>query len=1554
MKRTLPVKFLALSLAMGLVGRPMRAAAEDIDIFTGASAGTAGNPRILIVLDNTSNWARQSQQWPGGLQQGQSEARAIASVLSSLSSSVNLGLMEFVTGGSANDDGGFIRYAVKPMTDANKTAFTGQLSQIYNNINDPIEKRNSNTSYGNLLYDVYNYFSGANSYSPAAVPSSTADGDGYTSRYSTFSTPLTADNLCGKTFMIFIGNPNSSGPRADTAANTALLAGLGGVTSQIGLPGLTTANTTVSTQLGVTSACYANATAASAELSNYAATCSSYTEGCSIGGATSNSAPIACPAGQLSYTVKQSVYTPPTTTVGAPVTGTSVVSSAPSSGYYASAGAVDTSTDTGGLSCPSASTSTSGNSSTTTSYTCSYSVGGIVAGTSSSTVSSTTGAPVTTSSQTTSYYISAASVNANLDHGSLSCPSNTSSTSGGVTTSTTYACNYTVGSAVGATATGTSTASYGPYTGTTTNYYSSAAAVDPNADHGSLSCPATTVSTSGGNTTTVSTVCSYTVGAATGAPSTGTPVTTTGITTNSYSSAASVNVNSDHGSLSCPANNTCTYSLGSAVTPNQVSTATTSLCYRAVSGGTGTTYWVNSGDNAGLSCPSGYTCSYSGADGSTAGCAGTGSNIEHIVVTQTAVPNSTKYNVIQTATPITYKYTITQTGVKTTTITSKYNVSLTATPTTTVTTGVAKFTITQTAVPSSVTTTTTPAYTTVNVLGYTDQCYAAPPASTSDYASSCTGTNISCTYNNTPTSSTLARCPGGTSLYTVQGTNITLVDTPNGTSTTDTATYNADEWVRFMHDKGIPMAGSTIRPSVTTYTIDVYNKQPNATFTSLLMSMAKVGGGKYFAAKNEQAIIDALKQIFVEIQAVNTAFASTSLPVNATNRSQNENQVFIGMFRPDPSAKPRWFGNLKRYQLIGANGDLGDVDGQAAINTVTGFITPCATSYWTSDSGSYWNGLGINPDPAGTCATTTYNAYSDAPDGPLVEKGAVAEILRRGNVPAASASGFAVNRRVLTQSGTSLVNFDTGSSGLSDSLVRFIRGEDVNNELTTGASTNTRPSIHGDVIHSRPLPVNYGGSTGVTVFYGANDGTLRAVDANTGVERWAFVAPEFFSRLQRLSDNSPLISYPNLAAGISPTPTGKDYFFDGTTGVFQNADDSKVWIFPSMRRGGRTVYALDVTDPANPSYKWKIGCPNLSDDSGCTGGFTNIGQTWSTPNVAFIKGFSTTTPVVIFGGGYDSCEDGDTASPSCSSTKGNRIYIVNADTGALIQSFTTSRAVAADVALVDADNDGYPDFAYAADTGGNIYRVDFVNGGFTPLASAAWTARRVAYTNGGGRKFLFAPAVLAVGTKAYIAIGSGDREHPLASNYPYSSVTNRFYVYKDDLTAGAATPAKDMDTMSNYSTDGGCATTAVTPSSGLSGWFMNLNENGPGEQTVTSALIAAGMVTFSTNRPVAAAAGTCSTALGEARGYWVNLFNGSGGIQTAGTCGGTRSSTFVGGGLPPSPVLATGVPVNGKAISVVIGAIQRDGGASVAIAPQKVRPSITSKRRRTYTTTSGD
>src|SRR4029077_20741673 len=109
------------------------------------------------------------------------------------------------------------------------------------------------------------------------------------------------------------------------------------------------------------------------------------------------------------------------------------------------------------------------------------------------------------------------------------------------------------------------------------------------------------------------------------------------------------------------------------------------------------------------------------------------------------------------------------------------------------------------------------------------------------------------------------------------------------------------------------------------------------------------------------------------------------------------------------------------------------------------------------------------------------------------------------------------------------------------------------------------------------------------------------------------------------------------------------------------------------------------------------------------------------------------------------------------------------------------------------------------------------------------------------------------------------------------------------------------DPGAHNSTNGtSCGTTGVLPTSSMSGWVIDLNANRTGEQTVTSPLTAAGMVAFSTNRPIPASSGTCSSSLGAAYGYWLNLFNASGGISATrqAVCG-TRDASRLGGGLAP-------------------------------------------------------
>src|SRR5690606_31559050 len=106
-----------------------------------------------------------------------------------------------------------------------------------------------------------------------------------------------------------------------------------------------------------------------------------------------------------------------------------------------------------------------------------------------------------------------------------------------------------------------------------------------------------------------------------------------------------------------------------------------------------------------------------------------------------------------------------------------------------------------------------------------------------------------------------------------------------------------------------------------------------------------------------------------------------------------------------------------------------------------------------------------------------------------------------------------------------------------------------------------------------------------------------------------------------------------------------------------------VYAYATMGRGGSDIYALDITNRASPSLLWKI-------QGGVTPGFEQLGQTWSAPVKSKIKVGNNITDVLIFGGGYDPNQDSvDVRTPD---SRGNALYIVNAQTGSLIWSASSA------------------------------------------------------------------------------------------------------------------------------------------------------------------------------------------------------------------------------------------------------------------------------------------
>jgi Tfp pilus tip-associated adhesin PilY1 len=493
--------------------------------------------------------------------------------------------------------------------------------------------------------------------------------------------------------------------------------------------------------------------------------------------------------------------------------------------------------------------------------------------------------------------------------------------------------------------------------------------------------------------------------------------------------------------------------------------------------------------------------------------------------------------------------------------------------------------------------------------------------------------------------------------------------------------------------------------------------------------------------------------------------------------------------------------------------------------------------------------------------------------------------------------------------GSNMQAFSSSSPPDRDTIIKWLRGADnYGDEKGPGGTVTVRPSIHGDVLHSRPLVVNYGDSRGIAVFYGSNDGLFRAVNGNqtaaigsvpAGGELWSLILPDHYGAINRQRLASPELKFP---ASTLSSAQPKDYFIDGPTGAYQKLTPTgtidKAYIYLTMRRGGRFLYAVDVSTPTAPVVLWKKDVTST--------GFEELGQTWSRPRVTLLEtdaAASSPTPVLIFGAGYDTAQD---AEPPGTDTMGRGIYVVNALNGNLIWSATKScttsatclnvadmkYAIPSEIAFVDRNYNGYTDKMYFGDLGGNVWRVDVKtatsNWAVTKLA-ALGCATGACSAGTTPRKFFFPPSVLTVregaGSFDAISIVSGDREHPLKSTATGSSynVADRFFMLMDRGTTvgGTGTTGITADPMFN------ATSTQYIDDGANSGFYISF---ATGEKGVNAPLAVNGNIFFATNRPVDRTA-TCAANLGQAKAYAVSPFLGS-----------STSNILSGGGLPPSAV----------------------------------------------------
>jgi type IV pilus assembly protein PilY1 len=675
--------------------------------------------------------------------------------------------------------------------------------------------------------------------------------------------------------------------------------------------------------------------------------------------------------------------------------------------------------------------------------------------------------------------------------------------------------------------------------------------------------------------------------------------------------------------------------------------------------------------------------------------------------------------------------------------------------------------------------------------------------------------------------------------------------------------------------------------TVTTHTIGFAVNLP------ILEEAALRGGGTYFRADDVQSLTLALLEIVNDIQDRNLSFAAPAVAVNAFNRTQNLNDLYLTTFQADE--RIRWPGNLKKYRIN--NGQIVDRNAVPAVDPLTGSFYDSAASFWST--GADGNDVSAGGAVENLPVPTSRNVFTNNTSDPNLT--AAANALTPSNASSFSLADFGL----------------TGAAGepTIDNLIRWVRGEDVGDEDLDPATTVIKQM--GDPLHSQPAAVVYGGtpaSPDVTVYTATNQGSVHAINAATGQELWAFMPKEHLANLPMFYINAEApFKFYGVDGDIVPVVADRD-----NDGIIEPIDGDFVYILFGMRRGGDAYYLLDVTDRNNPVVKWRLSVPGF-------------GQTWSRPTVARVDmndpGLNNDKAVVIFGGGYDTVHD-TMDHPATADAKGAGVYMADLQSGnvlwragpdgsADLQLPGMTRSIATQIRVIDLNGDDLADRMYASDMGGQILRFDIFSGnapdgtGVNALVTGGVIAQLGAEGASGTptiaetRRFYSAPDVSIFNDNAQnrrfvaVSIGSGYRAHPLDD-----SNTDRFYSIRDKNVFNRLTQAQ-FDSFTPVDDS------ELVEISGQTGTVIGVNQRGwkftlPADQKVF-----ANSVTFNNEiffvafSPDTTGAATCSAGAGRNFLYRVSVMNGDPitdlSTIVAGDEDKARVQDLAQGGIAPSP-----------------------------------------------------
>lgn len=674
------------------------------------------------------------------------------------------------------------------------------------------------------------------------------------------------------------------------------------------------------------------------------------------------------------------------------------------------------------------------------------------------------------------------------------------------------------------------------------------------------------------------------------------------------------------------------------------------------------------------------------------------------------------------------------------------------------------------------------------------------------------------------------------------------------------------------------------------------------------------GRGTYFSAKDPSSLASSLTSLLAKISNTPRPGTAAAAASSNPNVSTSDNYVFSSSYR-----SVDWFGELVRQQITTA-GTL------TAQNWSAMRLLDCATTPWTASTlytigKVYRQGSNCYLVLGDYTSGTSFDGSATGVDGQSTR------ILKEDEASSTSSAVTAkTSRTIYTNSASALIPFDwtdlvtagldgnfaqsylTGrlsqfcasgadclssanqASASGSTLVNYLRGDRTNEKTYY----RERAHVLGDIVASEARYVkaplfNYvdaGYSDFKTlmktrsgaVYVGSNDGMLHAFDAANGQELWAYIPRPVLPNMHALADRK---YADNHQFFVDNTPEVGEISVPCTP-VFPatTCNPWKTILVGGLNRGGNSYYALDITDPASPKFLWEFTA-------------STMGYSYGNPRITKLKDG---TWVVMLTSGYNNADD-----------KGY-LYVVNAQTGALIRSFTADPGTGkkGNLARISAhaktaDTNNTVTAVYGGDVLGNLWRFD-VNGDMG--ASGYDTQLLVSFQDASGnpQPITAKPTVATVDGQTVVYVGTGKF---LGVSDISDPQFQSFYAVVDSGSSTTLTTPRTTGSgfVKQVLTDSTCPTTAsssvcaqgqvvrISTSNPVDwtsnkGWYMDFL--GAGERASTDPSLGLGTLLFTTNLPSLTSGSVCgdpSTSGAKSFLYSLNYKTGSAVTNASGVAG---------------------------------------------------------------------